>query len=126
MSKRVLVCGGRDFNNKDLLWKTLDNLFIDEGDMLPNPNKISCIIQGGARGADLLADGWAVSNWVKSETYKPDWDTYGKSAGYRRNKDMLEKGKPDLVIAFPGGKGTKMMVDISNKAKVEVILVSEI
>lgn len=78
------------------------------------------IISGGAKGVDSVALDWALINWVPFEEYKADWKTYGKKAGFIRNKQMLDEGKPDLVVAFPGGKGTKMMVNIARKAGVEV------
>jgi hypothetical protein len=58
------------------------------------------IIHGGAKGADTLADQWAITNWVKIEEYKPNWEKHGKAAGPIRNKQMLDEGKPDLVIAL--------------------------
>ncbi len=118
---RILVCGGRDFKNRDLVFSKLNSLFPSTDDIntwLPPVDTV--IIHGGARGADRLAEDWAVINWVHVEEYKADWDKFGKSAGYIRNKQMLTEGKPDLVIAFPGGKGTAMMVKIAKEADVEV------
>lgn len=123
---RILVCGGRHYNKYNVVRLYLD-LLIDQrgwtyepdeyGNTLPNV----VIIHGGAKGADSLADRWAVVNWTGLEVYPADWNKYGKSAGYIRNKQMLVEGKPDLVVAFPGGKGTAMMVKIAREAGVEVI-----
>ena len=76
-----------------------------------------------ARGADTLADKWAAANGHRSEGYPADWDTYGRRAGFLRNKQMLEEGKPDLVVAFPGGKGTEMMISLARCAGVETSIV---
>lgn len=123
---RVLVCGGREYNDKDKVFKTLDDLCLefnlkgpeDEyGNWLPGP---ITIIHGAARGADDLADQWAVVNWVQFEEYPADWNTHGKSAGAIRNQRMLKEGRPDLVIAFPGGKGTAHMVSIAKEAGIPV------
>lgn len=127
---RVLVCGGRDFNNKQLLHDELDFICEARGwTTVPTDDNNYCydvvLIHGAARGADRLADGWAVANWCEIEEYKADWSKYGKSAGYKRNQQMLDEGKPDLVVAFPGGRGTAMMVKIAKQAGVEVIEVSE-
>lgn len=125
---RVLVCGSRVFNDKKLLYNTLDNFVVERGlkgeeDEYGNwlPNGLT-IVHGGARGADLLADDWAVVNWVPVEEFKPDWDSYGKAAGILRNIDMLESGI-DVVIAFPKGeaRGTKHMMKIAREKGVEVI-----
>lgn len=119
---KVLVCGGRDYNDYDRMRSVLDSIcdefgLWDEGRLVP---KDITIIHGGARGADRLADQWAVTNWVPIKEYKADWAKYGKSAGHRRNQEMLDKAKPDLVIAFPGGRGTADMVRRAKQAGVEV------
>ena len=119
---KILVCGGRTYVNKKKIWDTLDLLcdpymLWDENRMLP---KNLVIIHGGAKGADTLAGYWAVNNGVPVEEYKAEWDKYGKKAGYLRNQKMLDEGKPDLVVAFPGGPGTAMMVKIARKAGVPV------
>ncbi len=79
------------------------------------------VIHGGATGADAIADEWAVVNWVNFEEYKADWARWGNRAGMIRNRTMLVQGKPDLVIAFPGGKGTANMVSIARAKGVTVI-----
>ncbi len=104
----------------------LDKICDDRGwitgpDDLGNCLPLVTVVSGGARGADRLAEDWAVTRWCPLEVYPADWETHGKSAGYIRNKEMLEKGRPDIVVAFPGGKGTFNMVNIAKKAGVEVI-----
>jgi hypothetical protein len=42
-------------------------------------------------------------NWGRQEVYQADWKRYGR-AGPIRNQEMLDKGKPDVVIACPGGR----------------------
>jgi predicted Rossmann-fold nucleotide-binding protein len=110
---RVLVCGGRDFRDWELAREYLDRLHAEFG--------ITCVIQGGARGADELADRWAGS-WagVNSEEYRAEWDEYGKGAGHIRNQRMLTEGNPHIVVAFPGGRGTADMVRRARAAGIEV------
>lgn len=118
---RVLVCGGRDYNDYDTVRKVLYD-FCDEYRLAENEYKMPqglTVIHGGARGADRCADQWAVVNWVPIEEYKADWDTHGRSAGPVRNQQMLDTGV-DHVIAFPGGKGTAHMVKIAKKAGVPI------
>ena len=64
---------------------------------------------------------WAKDNNMKLKVYPADWELHGKSAGPIRNQQMLIEGKPDLVLAFPGGKGTAHMVSIAKKKGVKVI-----
>ena len=109
---RVLVCGGRDFFNKELVFEVLDEIHLT--------TPITLIIHGKAKGADSLAHAWAESRGVKSWGFPANWDKWGKRAGAIRNHTMLVKGLPNLVVAFPGGSGTTMMVEMSEKAGVKV------
>lgn len=113
---RVIVCGGRDYYDQDRAFAVLDKLHAEAG--------ISLIIEGGARGADHLAMSWAAERHVPRERYEADWENQGSFAGPARNKRMLDEGKPDLVIAFPGGRGTADMVRKARRAGVEVVEIS--
>ena len=95
---KILVCGGRDYANVQHVFETLDEV---------NP---SVVLHGAARSADRLAGRWAMERGVSCRPYPADWNRYGKSAGFRRNEEMLDKEHPDLVIAFPGGNGTAHMI----------------
>ena len=55
-----------------------------------------------APGADTLAGRWAETRGVPVEAYPVDLERHGCAAGPIRNKRMLEEGRPDLVVAFPG------------------------
>jgi ABC-type Fe3+-hydroxamate transport system substrate-binding protein len=110
---RVLVCGGRDYSDVHRVEAVLSKLHDEAG--------IDLIIQGGARGADLMAHLWAGRNGVPSDTFEADWENQGSFAGPTRNKRMLDEGKPDLVVAFPGNRGTADMVRKARKAGVPVV-----
>jgi hypothetical protein len=84
---------------------------------------VDLVIEGGAKGADRMAGYWARRNRIHLNIVHAEWNTHGNSAGIRRNIRMLEEGKPDLVVAFPGGRGTAHMVSIARKAGVEVICI---
>lgn len=114
MTRRILVCGGRDFSDYATVAETLGIL---------KTQGISAIIHGCARGADELAGRWARRNGVMVDSYPADWAKLGRSAGPTRNAQMLCEGKPDLVVAFPGGVGTAHMVKIAREANVPVMQV---
>ena len=119
---RILVCGGRDFTDRDKVWRTLDGVFpISEPDAYGNYLPLGTLIHGACpTGADHLADEYAVVNWLGLETYPPDW-SLGRKAGPIRNQRMLDEGKPDLVVAFPGGRGTADMVRRARQSGVPVM-----
>jgi hypothetical protein len=110
---RILVCGGRNYANIDKLFEILSEYY--------RP----IIIQGGARGADFLAKHYACQNNLNLITFNANWDKYGKAAGHIRNKQMLEEGKPNLVIAFPGGRGTLNMIQQTKKAGIQLRIIDE-
>lgn len=119
---RILVCGGRDFTDKNILYAALDRLL----DLPASGLRIlhtDMIIAGAARGADTLAADYAKHRGLRLKEYPADWKKHGKRAGYLRNKQMLDEAQPHKVLAFPGGKGTQMMIDLALKAGVPVIQV---
>lgn len=110
---RVLVCGGRDFNEREFIREKLDALHEEFS--------FSLVITGGASGADTEGFLWAKKKGIKTYIYQAEWSRYGLSAGYVRNRKMLEEGKPNVVICFPGGSGTANMKLLALKAGVKVI-----
>ena len=142
---RVLVFGGRDFGEvpfqgpikdtaayraakaradfqHDLLRRKLDEVCIDDGEMLPRAGTV--IIHGKAkRGADRLADEWAVVNWTGIEEYEADW-SLGRKAGPLRNQRMLAEGRPDYAVGFPtGGPGSANMIMLLRAHGIPFVLV---
>jgi hypothetical protein len=107
---RILVCGGRYYGDRYKVCSVLDSATKAVGDVI--------IIHGAATGADTLAAEWAKDRGFEAEAYPADWAKYKKSAGFVRNTLMLKQGRPKLVIAFPGGIGTKMMIGLAEKANV--------
>ena len=111
---RVLICGGRDFTAWEWLFEQLRVQYHQRG-------PFSLIIHGGARGVDTFAGEWAAGHGIPVSVYPADWKRDGKAAGVLRNQRMLDEGKPDLVIAFHGGRGTEDMVTRARKAGVNVV-----
>ena len=102
---KLMVCGGRYFYNKELLESSLNEL------IQTNCWKDVAILEGGASGADTLAEEYAKKNGLAFFVYPADWEKYGKAAGPIRNKQMVEDC--DYCIAFWDGqsKGTKSSID---------------
>jgi hypothetical protein len=119
-AKRVLVCGGRQYANYRFVWEVLRKL--------NEHHDVEAIIHGAARGADEWARMWVhkLANTgdgphPRAVAYPANWKKHGKAAGAIRNQQMLDEGEPDLVVAFPGGRGTDDMVRRANKAAVQVL-----
>lgn len=111
---RILVCGGRSYSDRRLAFSELDRIHA--------ATPIDCVIEGGANGADDIVSKWSASRNVHNhKRYHADWAIHGKAAGPIRNQRMIDEGKPDLVVAFPGGRGTADMVNRAMAAGIEVI-----
>ena len=115
---RILVCGGRDYKDRDRVFAELDRINEACGDPI-------CVIAGGATGADAFAEEWARSKIGKREGisfhgFKANWKELGRAAGPIRNQKMIDRGKPNLVLAFPGGRGTADMIHRAEEAGIPV------
>jgi hypothetical protein len=110
---RVLICGGRDPSPEvcDRVWNWV----------MENCSAGDVVIHGAASGVDTQAMIAAQTlPGVKHLPFQADWHTHGRAAGPIRNKRMLTEGKPDLVVAFPGGRGTENMKKQAKAAGVPV------
>lgn len=95
----VLVTGGRDYADAAAVDTALSHI----------ESKISLLVEGGARGADRLAQTWAKKHCIHVATIEALWDAWPKHAGPIRNTAMLVLPIA-LCIAFPGGNGTQDMI----------------
>lgn len=112
---RVLVCGGRNFRSPAQVSRELDRLHAEQ--------PITALMQGGATGVDRFAKEWAASRRIQRFMCTANWQAHGNAAGPIRNQRMLD-WKPDLVVAFPGGRGTADMVARAKASGVKVIEVA--
>lgn len=119
---KVLVTGGRDYQDRARVFQVLDELHARQ--------RIGCIVHGACgddydntgerdpsifKGADRWADEWARERIVAVSRYPAKWRRLKGNAGRERNRRMLRESMPGLVIAFPGGNGTKHMTEIALK-----------
>lgn len=95
---RVLVCGGQSYDDAETVEWWLGGLF-------HNCGPITCLIEGGRAGADQLARQFAERQGIPVRTWRTDW---------------LAEGRPDVVIAFPGGLGTYTTVVRATAAGIPV------
>jgi hypothetical protein len=121
----VLVCGGRKYSDAARVASALGKIH--------KATPITRLVHGNAGGldpalltdvgADRLAGIWAAARGIDVQPYPADWDKFGRAAGPMRNQIMLDAERPQLCVAFPGGKGTADMIARSERAGVPVHLV---
>lgn len=110
---RVIIAGGRDFQDYAYLKQTMDHLLVNITDEIT-------VVCGEARGADLLGKRYAKERGYVVHSYPADWNTYGKAAGFVRNKEMAKNA--DALVAFWDGKssGTKHMIETARRYQLKV------
>jgi hypothetical protein len=115
VSFKVIIAGGRDFDDSDLLDKSAGAALRYK--IATSRVEVVC---GKANGADTLGEVWALDNGISVRYFPADWDKHGKKAGYLRNEEMAKYA--DALLAFWDGKskGTKHMIDLAKKHKLKV------
>lgn len=118
--RRVIVAGSRTFNDYNQLSEVLDKIIAED--------EYIEFVSGGARGADSLCEQYAKEHGFKISIFPAEWDTYGRSAGMRRNADMAKYAAEcnGMLIAFWDGqsRGTKGMIDLAYKYNIEVDIIT--
>lgn len=114
---KVLVTGGRDYDDRVFLEMTLDQIHA--------ATPITHVIHGGASGADKLADWWAEDHGVQPVVCRALWNYWDKRgnvkrAGPERNRQMAAL-QPDLVVAFDGGAGTSNMIAMAHACGLKIV-----
>ncbi len=115
---RALCCGDRNWSSYEIIRRELEKL--DDN---------TTIIEGCANGADSISGYIARQLKYRVLEFPADWKKYGRAAGPIRNKQMLDEGDPDLVLAFhtdiQKSKGTKNMIEQAEKRGIKIILIKE-
>lgn len=110
---KVIIAGGRSFNDYQLLKSTMDRLLVNITDEIT-------VVCGQAKGVDTLGEQYAKEKGYTVSYYPADWKQYGKRAGYLRNEQMAQNA--DALAAFWNGesKGTKHMIDVAKRYGLKV------
>ena len=117
---RAIFCGSRNFDNYDMIFAVMEGLKED--------HNLEFIAQGDADGADALAVVAAGELNIGVIGYPANWRQHGRSAGPRRNIDMFNSEKPDMVVAFKATKvsrGTDHMIAYATKKGCEVLIFND-
>lgn len=114
----VAVVGSRSFASNLTLERVCKEICKDEF----KTNEITHFVSGGAVGPDSWGEEIADAFGVEKTIFYPDWEKYGRSAGFRRNEDIVKMA--DLVVAFWDGTpgGTRHDLDLCEKMGKEVSL----
>ena len=136
---RVVIAGSRSFNDYKYLEAKCHKVFyslskehnILSGHILEDIPNME-IVSGNAKGADILGEMFASRYNIRVKRFYPNWDLYGKRAGYLRNKEMAEYATSDnshgILIAFWDGKskGTQHMINLAKENNLIVFVINYI
>lgn len=110
---RLALIGSRNFRDYKLFCESVQEALLD---WKINSNDLSCVVSGGASGADALAERWALEKGLKISVFRADWKSHGRRAGPLRNSEIVKYATH--LVAFPShnGSGTQ---DTIRKAQLE-------
>lgn len=111
---KTIIAGSRTITDYNILLKALDESFMKDD--------ISEIVCGKAKGVDTLGERYGKENNIQIKYFIPDWDNFGKSAGYKRNLQMGEYADNAIILWDEESKGTKHMIDIMKRFKKEIFI----
>ena len=107
---RVIVAGGRDFQNYEVLEQSLDHVLSKK-----SKTHTIVIVSGEANGADSLGEDYAEKRNFEIDSHPADWDTHGKKAGFLRNAQMADHADACVVFWDGVSKGSKHMINLATK-----------
>lgn len=114
---KVIIAGSRNFNNYEILKNKVNTIIAN---ILPDVT----IISGGARGTDRLGERYAIEHKLIFIQYIPNWDLYGKWAGFVRNESMAKEATHLIAFWDQKSSGTKHMIDIARKRNLNVRVIN--
>ena len=112
----LLIAGSRDFDDAETFEKVVRE----------HVTKETVIVEGAAKGADMMAREYARVNGLRFVEFKPDWRKYGRAAGPKRNDEMTEyiSDRNGAALYFWDGqsKGTKQCIESAKKRGIPVTI----
>lgn len=123
---KLAIIGSRGFTDYEKLCHVISKYFYSYSIEYGGPKEeylISEIISGGCVGADLLGEKFAKENNIPTRIFYPEWDKYGKSAGFRRNEDIVSNCTVLLAFWDSVSRGTQNSLQIAKRLKKETIII---
>ena len=111
---KLIIAGSREFNDYSYLERKLDEM------LFGFDYKEIIIISGACKGVDILGERYALENSLPVIKFYPDWDKYGKSAGFRRNREMAHNATHCVVFQVNNSKGSQLMIDLAKQYNLEL------
>lgn len=98
---KTIIAGSRDITNYDVVLKAISDSEIN----------ITEVVCGMAKGVDSLGREWAIENNIPVTEFFADWETWGRFAGPKRNREMAEYADALIAVWNEHSPGTKNMIN---------------
>lgn len=109
---KLIIAGSRDFDKAELVVEHAKQFM-----------PITEIVCGMCRGADMLGYSYAKAVLLPIKEFPANWDANGKAAGYIRNEQMARYADAALIFWDGRSKGTKHMIDLSNRYGLKTVII---
>lgn len=109
---KTIIAGSRNITDYSIVLQAIIDANFD----------ITAVVSGTARGVDQLGEKFANDSSLQIHKFPAQWDEYGKSAGYIRNKQMAEFSDALIAVWDGKSKGTKHMIDLAYKYNLKVYI----
>ena len=116
-ASRVIIAGGRDFDDYEYMSTKLNELFKDQNMF---NNKAIKVISGMAKGADTLGIRYADEHKLTKILFPANWKVYPRIGGFLRNYDMLSIATHLITFWDGESSGTKHMIEIAQMKGIPV------
>ena len=109
---RTIIAGSRENTDFLLVKKAIEESGFD----------ITEVVSGTCRGVDQHGEDWAEGHGIPITKFPADWNTYGKKAGYIRNKEMADYADALIAVWDGKSKGTKITIDLAHNYGLSVFV----
>lgn len=110
---KLIIAGSRTFTDYQCLCQVLT----------PERHRITQVLTGGERGAELLGYRWAWKHTVMHQRFRANWERFGKAAGVRRNHQLAQTGDILIVFGHPTAPGTAHLIQCMRSLGKPVVVI---
>lgn len=102
---KVIIAGSRDIREPIKVHDAIAAAVIK----IPIITEVVC---GEAEGVDKIGKAWAKAANIPIKSFPADWKTWGKVAGFKRNRDMADYADALIAVWDGKSKGTHDMIEL--------------
>lgn len=110
LAYRTIIAGSRTITEKAYVERAIQQSGFE----------ITEVVSGCARGVDAIGEQWARTHNTPIKQFPANWKTHGKSAGFRRNREMADYADQLIAVWDGTSAGTHDMIECANQKDMRV------